>query len=140
MNLPIQYRQYQPDDESFIFSSWLKSYRNTEDCARMTNDTYFSLYKAVVAKALQNSHTIMACNPSDPTQVYGYLCYKYEDDIPVIQYVYVKFTYRKLGIVRDLVQSVIPTVKSNPLVVTHANRIFDSLKGSHLLIYKPNLR
>ena len=106
----------------------------------MTNDTYYNLFKEVVGKALQTSNIIIVCNPDDSSQVYGYLCYKYEDDIPVIQYVYVKFTYRKLGIARDLIKSVIPTIKSSPVVVTHANRIFDSLQKSHLLIYKPNLR
>lgn len=135
--IPAILRYATEDDQNFIYSSWLKSYRNTEGPNRMSNETYYNNYKKLVKDLINKHSVLLVVNPEDTTQVYGYICYSMYQNIPVVHYIYVKYTYRKLELAKYLVSSIIPKIKQKPILVTFANRVFDKLKDSYLLIYNP---
>ena len=87
-----------PEDINFILNSWLKS--NRYRIKNIDNNTYYTLYKNHIIKLLQSSEVLIAVNQEDPTQILGYLVV--EDN--TCNYVYVKYCYRKLGIVKLLRQ------------------------------------
>jgi hypothetical protein len=135
--LPTLLRAPKAEDINFIYSSWLKSYRNSEDANRMTNEVYYGNYKKTIEGILLNSRAIITCNPEDIDQVYGYVVYQNYNNITILHYAYTKYTYRKLGVAQELISSIFPEITKTPLVVTSANRVFDKLKEKYLLLYNP---
>ena len=85
------------DDLPFLYNSWLKSYRLSHFAEKVTNTIYFQDHHKLVERILQNSKVLMACNPSDPSQLYGYVVASSVDDIIVVHFLYVKHTFRNMG-------------------------------------------
>lgn len=132
------------DDMPFIYSSWLKSYSKHEDSVRMRKSTYFRYYKKVLDAILMSNKILIACNPDDAGQVYGYIVYN-EDahkelGVTVLHYVYVKYTFRKLGIARYLLNQIEDNLGTGLIVCTFSNRVFDRTHKKYNLTYDPALR
>lgn len=125
-------------DLDFLFNSWLKSYRHSNECNAMNNEVFFKRFGKIITKIIGDSVLIIACNPEDVDQIYGYMVYKNLDDVFVLHYIYVKFPYRKLGIAKRMLEAVADTKK--PIVVTFANRWVDSMRHKLLLTFDPYIR
>lgn len=139
MTLPIKLRDPQADDFSFVFNSWLMSNQENEDSKRMKKSTYFKIYKQILDSVLVKANILVACNPDDEAQVYGYLVYN-RLDLLVVHYIYVKYTYRKLGIARAMLKHLEPEVPDKQFICTFANRVYDRKKQHYNVIYDPSLR
>lgn len=114
--IPINFRTLETEDESFIYNSWLKSFRNSPLAKPLCNEVYFRNHKLIINNILQRSTTLLACNPEDSSQIYGYIVYEMLRGVPIVHYVYTKYTYRKLGIAKQLFEA---TIKSKPLLISH---------------------
>lgn len=125
-------------DIDFLFNSWLKSYRHSNECNAMNNEVFFKRFGKIITKILGDSTIIVACNPDDQDQIYGYLAYKTLDDVFVLHYIYVKYPYRKLGIAKKMLDTV--TDLSKPMVATFANRWVDAMRGKLLITFDPYIR
>jgi len=101
-DVPILYRPLAEEDRSFIYSSWLKSYRNGTGCRNVDNSIYFFNHHKVVESLLQRAKTIVCCNSDDPKVIYGYVVYEEVEGSFVLHYVYVKNIYRKLGLAKKM--------------------------------------
>lgn len=116
--LEIKIRPPDLSDTGLIFNSWLKSYRNSDFAKHQCNAVYFGSYKLIVQQLISRSLVYVACDPKDYTHVYGYIVY---EELPknnlLLHYVYVKHTYRKMGVAQKLLSHIKQT--SNPVLVTH---------------------
>ncbi len=128
----IMLRELEKDDESFIYSSWLRSYRSSPISTHMINDIYFDNHKKIIEELLSKANVIIACNPEDPSQIYGFICY--EDT--TVHYLYVKYPFRKMGLGRYLFDSVCSDATLT--IITHYNSNVKS-KLNDSLIYNPYL-
>ena len=134
--VPLKFRAPTVSDKSFIFNSWLKSFRHSPLAKPLCNEVYFKNHKVIVENILKRSRVLIACNPEDEDQIYGYIVYEpIIDDITVLHYVYVKFTYRKLGIARTIVEGSIDI--KNPILYTHHTETVKRIKDKLDLIYDP---
>lgn len=135
-------RETTAEDLPFIFNSWLKSFRFNEDASRMSNGVYFGYFKELVTGLLESSSIVVACNPDDSTQIYGYAVYDHKEDIDlfVLHYIYVKYPFRNLGIGKRILETVHKELGIEPFVCTFASRVFDNLKEQYLITYNPFLR
>lgn len=79
-------------DVSFIFNSWLKSYRGT--CKAISNPVYYQFQHKTIEAILQRSQVLVACDAADPNQLYGYLVYEVVEGIAVVHYAYIKHSFR----------------------------------------------
>ena len=140
--LPVKYRTSTLDDKDFIYNSWLKSHRHSEECSRMNNETYYSNHKKIIENILKKANILICCNPEDESQIYGYIAFEYmkEYDSFVIHYCYVKYTFRKLGLARNILNAVFPELTKDPIVCTYLGKVYDKLKEKYLLVYNPFLR
>jgi GNAT superfamily N-acetyltransferase len=124
------------DDANFIFNSWLKSYRNSAFAKPQCNTVYYSNYKAIVNNLLERGLVLVACNEEDESQVFGYIVY---EDLPndnlLAHYIYVKHTYRKMGIAKRLISSV--RKNNNPVLISHHSKLLDTLNNDLRVIYDP---
>ena len=141
MKPDILYRDARPTDANFVISSWLESYRSSDYAKHMPKSVYFDNYKHVVTKLLSNARVIIACNPEDWDQIFGYISFS---DIvphaPVLHYMYVKYPFRKMRIAEGMFKEMGRlTLPEGPIICTHANSLFDDKCKKYDLIYNPFL-
>jgi hypothetical protein len=103
--LPVLYRNLQETDKEFLFSSWLKSFRNGTMVRNIPNAVYYANHHKVIENLMRDAKTIICCNADDPSIIYGYICYDYIDSQFVLHFMYIKQLYRKLGIAQDLLSA-----------------------------------
>lgn len=112
-------------DLHFILSSWLKSYNSSPDNCIKNNHRYYFYQKSLIASILTRAKTVVICNKDIPEQIYGYCVYEETDNLFVLHWLYVKYTYRKLGLARSLLSNILG---GKELVVTHLGKDADLLK------------
>ena len=135
--LPISIREATPEDLSFIFSSWLKSFRSGLICKHVDNTIYFSEHHKVIERLLKRSTTVMACDPNDPATIYGYLCFDRVEGILVVHYAYVKQTFRGMGVLRQLLKSIEGHDWNGAGLFSHSTLISSRLSLKYNLVYHP---
>jgi len=136
--LPANLRRADEKDISFIFNSWLKSYRNSLFAKSVSNTIYFSEHHKIVEKLAKTSEIIIACNPDDPEQIYGYACAEKIDGIFCLHYIYVKQPFRRLGVGNFLLNAFDRDI-SEPAVHTHQTKIAELLAAKFNTVYHPYL-
>lgn len=95
-------------DVPFVADSWLESFRMSHAAGPVPMDLYWPLYREIIARALQrpNMRCLIACNPEDESQIYGYLCHEVSDTgVPVIFYCFTKQVFRRVGVQRALFEA-----------------------------------
>lgn len=102
--LNILIRPATADDANFILNSWLRSARHSQSLSQIPKEVYFSQHHKVVERLLKSAKTLVACNPQDPTQIYGFACGEMRESVFVLHYCYIKQIFRKLGAATQLLQ------------------------------------
>lgn len=134
--LPILLRPANAEDVGFIFNSWLKSFRNSEYASEIPNEIYFSEHHKLIERLLQKYEVIVAANPEDPSQIYGFICAGLTDGVFTLHYVYVKHTFRRMGIGAALLNA----FEHDPefaAIYTHKSRSAKHLAKKYNFIYHP---
>ena len=138
MKESVRLRTLIDDDLPFLFSSWLKSYRSSHFAEKITNTIYFEDHHKVIERIIKNSKVLVACNPSDPSQLYGYSVATEEDGVLVLHFLYVKHTFRNMGIGKTLLDAV-GHKSDKAAVYTHHTRMSDKLASKYNLVFHPYL-
>jgi L-amino acid N-acyltransferase YncA len=129
----VTLREATPLDLPLIYSSWLKSYRKSEATRDFSNQVYFDGHRDVIARLLKRSIVILAVEKADPDQIYGWVCFERGNPIRTFHYVYVKHTYRGLGLGKLLMGEMM----NEPVVYTHDCPFKGKLaEGSYFNPYK----
>ncbi len=137
-NIPIAIRDGVPEDVSFIFSSWLKSYRGGGGMLQrhVDNTIYFTEQHKLVERLLKRCVVKIATDPADPATIYGYIVYEHLDGILTMHYGYVKQTFRAMGVLRQLLKSFDHDWNGAGLY-THSTIIAARLSLKYNLVYHP---
>lgn len=141
--LPLQIRPATNEDISFIFNSWLKSYREKGTaCRNVEQKIYYEnqhrLIERLLEKIAPEGGVRVACNVNDPTQLFGFICAERVEGVFVIHYIYVKHSMRRFGIGSALLNSFDhdPSVAS---AATHQTSASYRLEPKYRVIYHPYL-
>lgn len=102
--LPIRFRKAEQSDVSFIFNSWLKSFRSSRFASTLTSTIYFQEHHKVLERILSLSDIDIAYVEGDPNTIIGYICHAVSCNIFILHYAYVKHTFRGLGIFKALLE------------------------------------
>ena len=132
----VRLRPATPEDVNFIFSSWLKSYRNSLAASKIENPINFAEEHKLIEKLLKTSKVVVACNNSDSNQLYGYIVTSEVAGIYCVHMLYVKHTFRRLGIGRILLNST-PREPEAAGIYTHYTRVGEELAPKFNLTYHP---
>ncbi len=131
-------------DGSFIIDSWVREAREHYPFSHMDKALFYKEYKETVKTLISKSLIVIACNPEDQDQIYGYLSFEKVEDIPIIHFIYVKLTFRENGIAKLLLDSVFENFGKEKTLITHLprsrkedGRFLDSTKNT---LIKFNLR
>lgn len=135
-NLPIVFRQANKEDINFIFNAWLKSFRNSMFASKLSNTVYFSEHHKIVEKLITNSNVIVACPEDDTTNIIGFICASTVEGVKCFHYVYVKQSFRNLGIAKMLLHAFNfdPATAS---IYTHHTRPMDTLQHKYNMLHQP---
>jgi len=136
--LPIKFRAATQEDVGFIFNSWLKSYRNSQFSRFISNTVYFTEHHKVIERLVQENKVIVACDEKDSNQLFGYICAGNVEGFFICHYIYVKHTYRNMGLGKELLNQFSHDASTAGLY-THHTRIADRLAPRYNLVYHPYL-
>lgn len=134
--LPIRYRAAIAEDANFIFNSWLRSYRNSPFARNISNTIYFNEQHKLLEELVKTCKVVVACNESDTSQIYGYIVGDNIDGFLVIHYLYVKQSFRNMGIGKSLLNMFDHDI-DKAAIYTHHTKIADRLAPRFNLIYHP---
>lgn len=148
MNLDlIKVKDSTDEDISFIIDSWLHNYRKKSDRTKdIPKGIYYSNQYKIISKIIERSRGFTIVDAKDPELIYAYIIFQAVKDnpniIPIVHYVYVRASCRKMGFAKLLINKVkdyIGAPKNIPLAVTHQTK--DSLYylKNYKLIYNPYL-
>jgi GNAT superfamily N-acetyltransferase len=108
-------RDRRGSDDNFILDSWCGSYRHNIVFGAIPKDIYFKHYRKFTVAILSISSVLVACNPNDEDQIYGFCVYRFKGDLPILSYVFIKQAFRRFGIAEALILGVSEESK----VITH---------------------
>jgi ribosomal protein S18 acetylase RimI-like enzyme len=137
-DLPVRIRPANQEDVGFIFNSWLRSYKPSFFSRLIDNRVYFENHHKLLENLAKTSTFTIACDKDDPSQIYGYICYEKIQGISAIHYIYVKHSFRKLGIAKLLLKESGHT-SSSAGCCTHITRAVEKSCIKYNLIYHPYL-
>jgi len=132
--LAVKIRPYEAGDEAMLVHSWLESYHDVPTVAWAPRGTWLRIAHDRIEAALADpkSTVLVACNPESPSQIFGWLC----GEGYCLHYVYVKLTYRGLGIARGLVEEWMRDAPRKSVVVSHWAGICEDIKSLEC-VYRP---
>lgn len=134
----ITFRQPTEADLPFIFSSWLKSFRNSNFAKNILNNTYYSEHHRIIEEILKISTVLLACDKSNVENIYGYIVAAKLDNMFTIHYVYVKHTYRRMGLAGLLIGA-FQLDPREPAYYTHDTHMANILARKYRFEYNPYL-
>ena len=127
-------------DVSFVFSSFLKSCREAPAFQEIPNHIYFAKMHERMEATLDGpqTFTIVACDPSEPDVVFGYIVGELVRDDLVIHYTYVKHALRGFGLGKAM-EGELLKIPHQKVYYSMRTRVSDSLNRSRRYIYDPFL-
>jgi len=134
--LEISLRNIQQDDVAFIFHSWLKSFRNGRMPSKVDNGIYFTEHHKLIERLVKRCTVTLAVDPKEPGNILGYIVYERIDGIFILHYIYVKHTFRNMGIGRELFESTGHDLETASCG-THATNVSEKLQHRFNVIYHP---
>lgn len=136
----ITTRDMQEEDINFIYSTWLKSYRQSDYCKTLSNDVFFLNHKEIISVILNNSNTkvTIICDKEDPDQIYGYIVAEIVKSQTILHFIYVKYNFRKFGIMKHYLQE-FNYLNNSVNFITHLPRHYPELKKKYGLEFNPYL-
>jgi hypothetical protein len=134
--LPIKIRQATQDDVSFLFNSWLRSFRDNGVARPVANEIYFAEQHKLIETLFKRCKTVVATDPNDPASIYGWACFERIEGLLVTHYVYVKHPFRMLGIAKELLKEAEHDF-NNASLYTHWTTASMKLAPKHNMLYHP---
>lgn len=104
----IEIRAAEKDELNFVLHSWLRSLRSASHYHRkIPSKTFYDSHAKIIEGILERGHCLVV-NPINLAKIIvGYIIWEHGDDETVIlHYVYVKESYRKMGLSKFLIETV----------------------------------
>ena len=125
-------------DLNFIFSSWLKSYRNSDWAKPMHNNVYYTAHHALIEDLLTHSQVYVACSVANQADIFGWAVAQRIKGIFTVHYVYVKHTFRQMGIA-NLLMKCFDRAEDEASCYTHHTHLAKKLASPRGFLYNPYL-
>lgn len=103
----------------------------------MPNDIFFKEQHEVIDALLGDSTIILACDKADTTNIIGYIVVAKVQGLFVLHFLYVKHTYRRLGIANILMQVFKDNFKDNKCCFTHQTYVGNIVNAKYKFAYNP---
>lgn len=137
--IPHKLRKANDSDVSFIYNSWLKSYRKAHMNYLIPSDYYYSYYQKEIQRLLTNAEVLICHNIDDDTHIYGFLAYQLNSvGMQVAHYCYIKQPYRDIGLFDSLLKEAFPNILKEEILTTAMTKCVNYTK--YKMIFNPYWR
>lgn len=140
-DMPYMVRNIHRDDVPFVTNSWLKSFRESPENKQVKSTFYFADGHKLLEEIIPRSVVLVVCDRQDPHQILGYACYEMFDTALILHYIYIKHTFRSMGIASTLMRYAVGAEAPPALFYTHMTRKFrrmaDKKEGWY---YRPSMK
>jgi hypothetical protein len=107
----VVYREMLPTDLNFCIHSWLESIRDDKHYRLISNIDFYEFMNDRIKKKIGVGRTIIACNPEDNNEIYGFAnSNSFNSDKNIINFVFVKKDYRKARIATTMLGILFPLI------------------------------
>lgn len=120
----VTLRAAKPSDAALILDSWMRSYWRGGNAPNLPLSLFNIGHREVVEGLLKRCAVVVASNPEDEDQVFGWCCFERRKAIAVVHFVYVKHAFGRSGIGSALVKA----AKGESAHVQHSHRTSDGNK------------
>jgi GNAT superfamily N-acetyltransferase len=100
------------------------------------NQIYYDGQHRLIEKLILRSKTYVACDVNDPNQLYGYGVAEVVDGIFVVHFIYVKLSFRRMGIGTALLNS-FEYQPGSLSAFTHWTKMAERLHIKYNMVYHP---
>jgi hypothetical protein len=104
-------------DDPLLFSNWCNQIRKQSPFNTFTPEE-FSQHRFIIHSLIDRCGVTLACRPDDEGFVYGWIC----GADPVLHFIYVRNTFRCLGIGSTLMRLAFPGFKERTIYYTHPTK------------------
>jgi hypothetical protein len=101
--IPIKIREPTPNDKDYLLSTWLSSQYYNKPFNELNYNWYVEAGAALIFRLLARSSMLVACNPDNKEQIFGYVVF--EKNKRVLHFIYVKKMFRRTHIATRLMQA-----------------------------------
>lgn len=134
-------RQSISEDRSFITSSWINSYYDSEFADRIPRPIFLRCHAQVV-HYLITKPSIKIFVAASEDLIYGYAVYEKTSpnrllDLPVFHYLYVKRVFNHMGIAKALLKACPFPIRRNKVIATHLTKSGEKIYRKLGLVYCP---
>lgn len=131
----IEVRLAKAQDASFIYATWLRSYRHSSQFAKnIPNEVYFKYHHMAIDRIAERGGRFYVAHAlGDPDTILGFIC---SEGPTLVHYCYIKKPFRAMGIARKLVQ--MAGISEDLYEFTHMTHDMEKItKKRPKLIYNP---
>jgi hypothetical protein len=128
--LNFKIRKAKGEDIDYITSTWLRSvYEHSRHDFK--KDVFYPNHNRMIKERLPFLKCLVACNPEDEDQIYGYLVF----NPGVVHFAYTKSFFRRFGVFNGLIKE----AGINPVEIhaSHKGPMYEFLKSKHQIIFNP---
>ena len=116
----LKIRQARPDENNFFADSWIKNMRANEPFKNMDFAILSKEYFPVIQTMLKEFDTFVATHEEEDNEILSFINFRLSDKFHMVNFIYTKKPYRKLGVARELIQKTILDNKhGQPIFFTH---------------------
>lgn len=145
MHNALVVRPGRPTDAPFLFNSWLKSFRRAWFAQRIPSDVFFAQQHLVIEDILQRPETrVWVVTPAgigDEDVICGYAVTAAvpgaDSKALIVHYVYVKETFRKLGLAARLLQAAGLHPDTHVVMLSHMTQFMAPIAEKRGWVYNP---
>lgn len=94
----ILMREAELDDFNYLKSTWMRSCRSNPEFMYLKDDYFYPHHGEVIRRMLMKSNVIILSFAEDPKVIIGFAIYSMDNIGLVFDWVYVKKTFRRMGV------------------------------------------
>lgn len=116
--LPLKIRIARPNEKNFFTDCWIKNMRSKEPYKFMDYKLLSREYFPIIQTLLDEGCTVVCTHEDEDDEIFSFVNFKPMPDFQVVNFVYTKKPYRKLGIAKYLLEKTVEQ-QDGPIFFTH---------------------
>lgn len=130
--MDIKFRDAQQKDIAFITSTWMRALWGSKHYKGIKKSIFMTEHHEAIQKRMKNLLCVVACDPSDPYVIFGYIVYSKPN---VIHFAYTKGSFRRFGICKRLIAESVGD--QDNFIVSHSTDYTKDLSEKFNIEYNP---
>ena len=120
---PVLLRRAERGDIPLILNSWLNSHRQSFHVRGVEGPVYYAEQRRIIETLMPRSLVLIACDPTMPSSIFGWMVAEVVDEKLVVHFLYVKGAFQDHGVGTALVEALLEQEPDiSDLVYTHQTR------------------